>query len=183
MKNPQKSIAVSPAAYDTMSNEMNGSSLATSMHRLPYFAKNSSIEASAPFVHILSTTSLPSIRAIQKQSAAPAIEDAHERIHPCHHPNRLALVNVMKNAGNGAAIDWKIISKADIAIAHLPYLLMNSRISSKLPVRNISSTLLTHTCTAGIAKYAATSRAAMISSIIFPVQLPFFSSGAACLLE
>ena len=77
---------------------------------MPYFAKNSSIDASAPFVHILSTTSRPSILAIQKHKAAPAIEEAHERMQPCHHPNRLAFVSVMKNAGSGAAIDWNIIT-------------------------------------------------------------------------
>ena len=143
-KNPQKSIAVRPAAYETMSNEMNGRSLATSMQRLPYFAKNSSIDKRAPLVQIFSTTSLPSILAIQKHIAAPVMDDTHERMQPCHHPKRFAFVKVMKNAGSGAAIDWNTISRKEMAIAHFPYCAINACMSSKFPVRNMTITLFTH---------------------------------------
>ena len=41
----------------------------------------------------------------------------HDNIAPCHHPNKFALANVIRKAGNGAAIDCNIINIKDIAIA------------------------------------------------------------------
>ena len=92
------------------------------------------------------------IEELEKQSAAPAMDDTKDRMHPCHHPNRLALVNVMKNAGSGAMTDWKIISSADTSIAHLPYLEINALICAKSPLLNIATTLFRKECTDGTYK-------------------------------
>lgn len=64
-----------------------------------------------------STASRPSALAIQKHSAAPTMELVHDRMAPCHQPKRLALAMVMRNAGSGAAMDWKTISRNDTTAA------------------------------------------------------------------
>ena len=40
-----------------------------------------------------------------------------ERIAPFHHPKRFALAKVSRNAGSGAAMDWRIISIKETAAA------------------------------------------------------------------
>src|SRR5699024_667301 len=51
---------------------------------------------------------------------APAIALDQDNIAPFTQPNKLAFAKVIKNAGSGAAIDWKIIRKKDITGAHIP---------------------------------------------------------------
>ena len=80
---------------------------------------------------------------MEKHTAAPAMAEVQDRMAPCHQPNRLALASVMKNAGSGAATDWKIISRKDTAMAQGPYLAMKARMASKSPVRNMSTRELT----------------------------------------
>ena len=77
---------------------------------------------------------------------------AHERIAPCHHPNKFAFANVKMKAGSGAATDWKIMRKNDTTAAHTPYDAMNSRISVKSPVEKRRQRSFTNEFTLGTAK-------------------------------